>query len=114
MLFSDETKERFVTMLENRQIIVIRSRQKGRKTFAYKFIGANDSGKWDFTPLVASESNFPATKDLPIYETAVFANDAVAVICEALKTLKTDGLLEKWTDGIDYFKVRENLTFFYI
>lgn len=114
MLFSEETKERFIKMLKDRQIIAIRCNQGRKKSFAYKFIGANNDGKWDFTPLVANESNFPTTKNTSIYDTAIFANDGVGVVEEALKNLRKDGFLDDSAETKDYFKIRELLTFFYI
>ena len=50
------TKEdyiRFVEMLSNRQMIVVLRRLTPKSnTFEYKFICANDKGKWDYTWLV--------------------------------------------------------------
>lgn len=57
MIITTETKERFVKMLDENQIIIINARILDRKYPHYKIIGANNSGKWDFTPCVAHVTN---------------------------------------------------------
>ena len=55
--FAKETYERFAKMLKKRQIIVVSKRlNKTSFTFEYKIIGSNGLGNWDFTPLVAYET----------------------------------------------------------
>ena len=52
MIITEETKLRFIGMFLQRQIIIIQHKtHRGRYTF--KVIGANDAGKWDFTPMKA-------------------------------------------------------------
>ena len=53
MIITKETKERFVKMLDKRQIIVIRASVINRKYPHFKIIGADESGRWDFTPCVS-------------------------------------------------------------
>lgn len=53
MIITKETKERFVKMLDKKQIIVICASIINRKYPHFKIIGADESGRWDFTPCVS-------------------------------------------------------------
>lgn len=112
MEFTKETKERFVKMLEDRQIIVIRCSIPNRKKFVYKIIGANNDGKWDFTPLI-SDYTYPTAT--PVIDKTISASDGISVICEALKKLAEENICINLPEKDEmYFEVRELLTFFYI
>ena len=53
MIITEETKRRFVRMLDKWQIIVIRASYVNRKYPNFKIIGADEFGRWDFTPLAS-------------------------------------------------------------
>lgn len=116
MNITKETKERFVKMLNARQIIVIQcNKSTNRKTYDLKFIGANSGGKWDFTPLVAETSGYPSNRRKTIEWLAIYALDAVSVVCDTLNKLQEEGLGSDLGEGYSqYQKVRELLTTFYI
>ena len=114
MIITKETKERFVEMLKAGQIIVIQcNKGNNRKTYDYKFIGANDSGKWDFTPLVAEYSGYQNNKGVQYL--TIRALDGVSVICSTLCELQKDGIETDFGDGYSqYQKVRDLLSTFYL
>ena len=114
MIITKETKERFVKMLKAGQIIVIQcNKSSNRKTYDYKFIGANNSGKWDFTHLVAEYSNYPNNKGCQYL--AIRSLDGAAVICSTLYELKKEGIKTGLGDGYSqYEKIRDLLTTFYL
>jgi len=114
MTITKETKERFVKMLKARQIIVIQcNKGSNRKTYDFKFIGANNSGKWDFTPLLAEYSNYSNNKGCQYL--SIRSLDGAAVICSALCELKKEGMKTGLGDGYSqYEKIRDLLTTFYI
>lgn len=116
MNFTKETKERFVEMLKNRQVIVIMcDKGTNRRTYNCKFIGANDSGKWDFTPLVAEKSGYPSNRRTTVERLAIHALDAVSVVCDTLNKLHDEGVGPNPGGGYSqYQKVRDLLTTFYI
>ena len=116
MYITRETKERFVKMLNDRQILVIQN-DKGRKykTYNLKFIGANSDGKWDFTPMVAQLSKYQSTKEEYIQYISIRALDAVAVICNVLDELKDEGIVERKSEGFSqYEEVRDKISTFYV
>ena len=118
MKIEKETKERFVQMLKDRQIIVIRCYIPGRKNFYYKFIGANNSGKWDFTPMIAqiaqNYKNDVSNKGM-IQDMAIKAMDGTDVVFDAVQSLIKEGLYEKSGSCDDlFFAIRDLLTFFYL
>lgn len=115
MIITKETKERFVRMLKARKIIVIQCKKSSnRKTFNYKFIGANNSGKWDFTPMIAEYSNYSNSKGGCQY-LSIRSLDGAAVICSTLCELKKEGIKTGLGDGYSqYEKVRDLLTTFYL
>lgn len=121
MEFTKETQERFVQMLKDRQIIVIRCQFPNRKHCAYKFIGANNSGKWDFTPLISEFCNYPTNTRKDISDRVVYGNDGAGIIQNALNNPcfminvaeELSDYIENCSDG-KYFWIRDRLTFFYI
>lgn len=116
MIIERSTKERFVKMLEERQIIVVRSKTDARRmTNRYKFIGVNSDGKWDFTPMVAELTRYRCNAKAEISDRVIYATDSASVICDVIDNLLKDGLC-KWIErgGEMYFKVRDLLTVFYM
>ena len=121
MVIPKELKERFVQMLKDRQIIVVRCQFPNRKHCAYKFIGANNSGKWDFTPLISEFCNYPTNTRKDISDRVVYGNDGAGIIQNALNNPcfiidvaeELSDYIENCSDG-KYFWIRDRLTFFYI
>ena len=117
MVITRETEERFVRMLKNREIIVIQCcKSVRRKTYDYKFIGANSYGKWDFTPLVENATSgkysYRYHKDVRL---AIRVTDAASVICEVLCELEKDGISSDFGSGYSqYEKVCDHLCTFYL
>lgn len=116
MIITRETKELFVKMLCDRQIIVIQcNKSTNRKTYDFKFIGATPDGKWDFTPLVAEMSGYPSNKRTTVERLTIYALGAVSVVCDTLNKLQEEGLGPNLGKGYSqYQKVRDLLTTFYI
>lgn len=117
MYITKETKERFVEMLKNRQVIVIQcDKDVNRKTYDYKFIGANSGGKWDFTPLVAEMSGYSSNRRKTVMRLAIHALDAVPVVCNTLNKLQEEGLETNLGEGYycQYQKVSDLLATFYL
>lgn len=112
MYFEKETKEQFVKMLNEKHIIVIECRKPGRNTYSYKFIGASNEGKWDFTPLMAEYSGYRSNrKKWNIEYISVYANDGAAVICATLEAFAKEGINVSVGKGYSqYAKVRDLLT----
>jgi len=87
MIITNETKERFVKMLDKGQIIVICASVINRKYPHFKIIGADESGRWDFTPCV---SYITDCKTIPVTggEIAIAGTiDIVGVLQIALENL---------------------------
>lgn len=116
MIITKETKERFIKMLKDRQIIVIQADLgKKRKTYDLKFIGANNDDKWDFTPLVVETSGYPSNRRTTVERLAIHALDAVSVVCDTLNKLQEEYFECNLGEGYSqYQKVRDLLTIFYI
>lgn len=116
MIISKETKERFVKMLNDRQIIVIQcNKSVKRNTYDFKIIGANDNGKWDFTPMVAEISDYPSNKNTTVTYLSIRALDGDDVICNTLLKLGKEGLFDKFENGYALYNyVREHVTTFFI
>lgn len=117
MIITKETKERFVKMLRDRQIIIIQcDKGRNRKTYDFKIIGANSGGRWDFTPLVAETSIYPSSRGETIQKLSVRGLDGAAVVANTIFKLEIEGI--KTNFGEDYYgiyqNVRELLTTFYI
>jgi len=87
MIITKETKERFVKMLDKGQIIVIRASVVNRKYPHFKIIGADESGRWDFTPLVSYVTDCQ-TINVVGGEIAICGTlDVVGILENALKQL---------------------------
>lgn len=114
MIITKEMKERFVEMLKAGQIIVIQcNKGNNRRTYDYKFIGANDSGKWDFTPLVAEYSWYKNNKGVEYL--TIRALDGVSVICSTLCELQKEGIETGFGDGYSQYQdVRDLVSTFYV
>ena len=113
MLITLETKKRFVKMLKSKQIIVIECNKGNyRKTYAYKFIGANSGGRWDFTPLVAQYSHYRNNGSSDVKRLTIFATDGIAVLCDTLDSLEINaGLGNGYSQ---YSQVSELVSTFYV
>jgi len=117
MIITEETKQRFLQMLNNRQIIVIQCNKGSQyKTYNFKFIGANGEGKWDFTPMIAEMSCYPYCNDSCITHLSIRALDATGVICNVIEKMKEEGILNfEYTFGYELYQiVRDKITTFYI
>jgi hypothetical protein len=117
MIITEETKQQFLQMLNDRQIIVIQCNKGSQyKTYNFKFIGANSEGKWDFTPMVVEMSGFPSNKSTNIHHLSVRALDATDVICNVIEKMKEEGVLNfDYTFGYELYQiVRDKITTFYI
>lgn len=115
MIITEETKQRFLQMLNNRQIIVIQCNKGSQhKTYNFKFIGANSEGKWDFTPMVVEMSRFPYSTS--IQHLSVRALDAANVICNVIEKMKEEGILNfEYTFGYELYQiVRDKICTFYV
>ena len=87
MIITNETKERFVKMLDKGQIIVIRASVVSRKFPHFKIIGADEFGRWDLTQCV---SYITDCKTIPVTggEIAISGTiDIVNVLQKALEKL---------------------------
>lgn len=87
MEFTKETKEKFIELFRNHEIVTV-SRRYGNTpaSFEHKFIGQHDGLKWDFTPLVVNLTGCKATAaDLAARG---FSKELIA---SALQRLKKDG-----------------------
>ncbi len=115
MIITKETKERFVKMLEARQIIVIQfDKSRSRETYDYKFIGASSDGKWDFTPLCAELSGHPNNSSTHVQKLVIRALDAAEVICDTLEGLRDENIIfSELTGHRLYEAVREKISTFY-
>ena len=117
MIITDETKQRFLRMLNERQIIVIQcDHGKSHKTYDFKFIGANSEGKWDFTPMMVEMSRYPSNKSTNVKYLSVRALDAVSVICEVIEKMKEEGILNfEYAFGYELYQiVRDKISTFYV
>ena len=112
MIITEETKLRFVGMLMQRQIIVIQHKaHQGRYTF--KYIGANDGGKWDFTPMVADTAGIEFNGEMNLENLSIVGQDGADIICKALKNMQDEGLVKFEESGYNpYEKVRDLITTF--
>lgn len=102
MIITKETKERFVKMLDERQIIVIHARYIHRRYPQYKVIGANSEGKWDFTPCIVELSNCEYIPVLGGQIAICGALDVVGILQEAVRKL--------WDERIEskFYKTHED------
>lgn len=117
MNITKETKERFVSMLKERQIIVIECDKSAKnKNYNYKFIGANEYGRWDFTPLVAEFSGYPNNRNKCVMRLSVRGIDAAAIIADTLMNLENQDAIGIRIDNYHslHEKVRNLICTFYI
>lgn len=114
MDYEKEEKKQFVKMLGKKQIIIIEcNKSNSRKTYDYKFIGADDNGRWDFTALMKKLSRYPSNKGCQ--RLCVCALDGISVIADACAELHKEGLFESTdTDFGLYSYIREQVTTFYM
>lgn len=114
MIITEETKQRFIEMLKNRQIIVIQYRRHQRSS-VFKFIGANDRGKWDFTPCVADMAGIEYNGEMINENISIVGKDAVDIITKAVKKVSCGGdWMHERTYHEIYEKMRDLITTFYI
>lgn len=116
MIITNETKIRFARMLAKRQIIVIRCKKSANANrYEYKFIGANEFEKFDFTPMVAEVSGFSTNKTNDYQCLTIKSNDGANVVAETIRKIAEERLIQEKRIGADlYFFVRDLLTTFYI
>ena len=116
MIFTEETKKRFVSMLVAKQILVIECHRKPRdRHYDYKFIGANDQGKWDFTPMIEEVMGFKSNKPVPIQYLAIRSNDAAHIVADVIEKLHEEGITPLRIHGVELYQhVRDLLTTFYL
>lgn len=114
MVITKETKKRFVEMLLKKQVIVIRNKKEKSRYYDYKFIGANSTGRWDFTPMVAELSDCKVNYPNDVQMMSIHTFDGIGVVCSILECLKKEGIESFEESGDDlYFAVRDKLVFFY-
>ena len=116
-MVTKETKERFVKMLKNHEIIVINCKKNSRRlTRDFKFVGANSYGKWDFNPMIEHLTHGRYSYRSNGWDSlAIRATDAAAIVCEVLDALKNENIESGLGDGYSqYEKVRDLLTTFYL
>lgn len=109
-----ETKIRFARMLAKKQIIVIQCKKSANcKSYDFKFIGADDYKKYDFTPAIADILGLPLSENL--YYCSIKAKDAAELVRLAIEKLAKDGIIKEEKSGYDlYEQVRDLLTTFYL
>jgi len=114
MYIINETKIRFARMLAKKQIIVIQCKKTANcKSYNFKFIGADDYEKYDFTPMVADTLGLPLSQN--IYYCSVKGNDASELVRLTIEKLAKDGIIKEEKSGYDlYEQVRGLLTTFYL
>ncbi len=114
MIITEETKKRFMRMLADRQIIVIQHKCH-RASYLFKFIGANDAGKWDFTPMVVDVAGIEYNGEMSTENLSVLGKDAADILTKVVKKLMCGG---NWMFAETYHeiyeKVREHITTFYM
>jgi len=113
MYIINETKIRFARMLAKKQIIVIQCKKNvNSKSYDFKFIGADDYEKYDFTPMIADVLGLPIFQN--IYYCSIKGNDAAELVRLTIEKLSKDGIISEEKSGYDlYEQVRDMLTTFY-
>lgn len=92
MLIEKTTKERFVKMLQNHEIVCIFRRLSQRSdTYEYKFIGMHEGLKWDFTWCIADATGCETNGKSGI-SIAVRSKSAQYLLETALKSFQADGI----------------------
>ena len=109
MEITKEKKERFVDMLYKHQVIIIQC-NKGRKTFNYKFFGADVRGRYDFTDLCAELSGYQTEGEG--WNLSIRASDGVAVLTDTLEKIKP--IKKNDTVYNRYSEVRDLVCTFYV
>jgi hypothetical protein len=114
MIITEETKKRFVSMLVARQILVIECHRNPKdRHYEYKFIGANEKGKWDFTPMIEEVTDFKSNKPVPIKYLTIHANDAAHIVANTLEKFDEEGVFPVRLRGVELYQyVRDLLTTF--
>ena len=114
MYIINETKVRFARMLAKHQIIVIQCKKNAKcKSYYFKFIGAEDFEKYDFTPMVADTLDLPLANN--IHYCTIKGIDAAEIVRMTIEKLAKDGIIKKEKSGYDlYEEVRDLLTTFYL
>jgi len=110
----NETKIRFARMLARKQIIVIQCKKSARcKNYDFKFIGADNFSKFDFTPMVAETLGLPISQR--IYYCSIKGFDAAEIVRQTIEKLASDGIIKEEKSGYDlYEQVRDLLSTFYL
>ena len=116
MIITNETKIKFARMLAKRQIIVIRCKKSASaKRYDYKFIGANEYEKFDFTPMICEVTAYPSNRSDDYQCLTIKSFDGASVVADAIKNLAEDGLIKETKRGDElYFYVRDLLTTYYL
>lgn len=111
MEITKKEKERFVDMLYKHQIIIIQcNKGSNRKTYDYKFIGADVRGRYDFTRLCAELSGYPNNGGCEYL--SIRALDGVAVLTDTLEKIKP--IRKNETVYNRYSEVRDLVCTFYV
>lgn len=114
MFFTEDTKLRFVGMFLQRQIIIVQHKTH-QSRYTFKVIGANDSGKWDFTPVIADSAGIEFIGSMACENLTIVSIDAADIIKKALLSMQDEGLLRLEKSGYDLYEwVRDHLTTFYM
>ena len=108
------TKIRFARMLARKQIIVIQCKKSAMcKNYDFKFIGADNFNKYDFTPMVADTLGLPISQE--IYYCSIKGYDAAEIVRQTIEKLASEGIIKEEKTGYDlYEQVRDLLTTFYL
>lgn len=107
MVITRETKERFVEMLEKKEIIVVG--RKIKTNYDFKFIGVHNGMKWDFTPTVAYCTGCRTNGVYDITHMTVRSYSADYLVEQTLKYMPNDcvkvpkNLLDNVSDYLAYF-----------
>ena len=92
MYIEKETKERFVKMLAKHEIIVVWNRISSRsQTRNYKFIGAHNGLKWDFTYTVIDATSCKTNGDSG-YCVAARGYSSVYLVEKTLESFIEEGI----------------------
>jgi len=114
MYITNETKIRFARMLAKKQIIVIQCKKSvNSKSYNFKFVGANEYERFDFTPMIADTLGLPLSQN--IYYCSVKGIDAAEIARLTIEKLAKDGIIKEEKSGYDlYEQIRELLATFYL
>lgn len=114
MFITNELKIRFVRMLAKRQILVVQcKRNKRSKNYDFKFIGANEFEKFDFTPMIADTLHVCLRQSCEY--NSILGIDAAEIVRLFIEKLAKDGIVNEKKIGYDlYEEVRDLLSTFYL